>query len=74
MARDNMVAQAASFGAEGFMNRGFMVKEWTMKCPCGEWLCTRRSDATEADKAAKQCGWRYTSKRGWECPAHRRAK
>ena len=72
MARDNMVAQAASFGAEGM--RGDMRQTWEMRCDCGEWLCTRRADVNDAAKTAKQCGWRYTSKRGWECPAHRRAK
>ena len=71
MARDNMVvAQAASFGAEG-LERGEMFQTWAFRCMCGKGMHMAKGLAIgHAERLARDQGWRYTSKRGWECPAH----
>ena len=75
MARDNMVAQtAASFGAEG-LERGEMFQAWAFRCFCGKGMHMAKGvDVNHASRLAHVQGWRYTSKRGWKCPAHRRTK
>ena len=74
MKPNEIAATAAAFGAEG-VDRGMMVQEWTVICGiCRQVRHTGQCDIGGAGKVARTAGWRYTSKRGWECPAHRSAK
>ena len=74
MKPNEIAATAAAFGAEGGPERGNMFQIWAFRCACAALFISWMYDVDNAASVAKTNGWRYTSKRGWECPEHRRAK